>query len=420
MASNSSHNGSQKGVPDLSSSAVMAHLEAILDSPAFHASHRSCQFLRYVVELSLAGHPDLLKERLVGEHVFGRSADYDTGQDSIVRVKANEVRRRLAQYYDLHPEAPIRIELPAGSYTAQFHASNRALAPPAADTAAPGGPAARRWRGRRTWAAAAFVVAVAAASLALWAMRQNSPFRTFWAPFIDSQHDLVLCVPAPETYRIYGEKGKSLLLEALRPRSPEHPVPTMDTEQLRSVQIVPETGLFLGLGDARSLALLYAFVSARGKAPQIRVGDETTFTELRAGPSILIGGFTNRWTLDLLQDARFEFESENADYGIRDRSNGNFICQKPRPWEPKGNQDCAVVTRFARSKTGYPLLIAAGLDHFGTFEVGEFLTRPDLLEAALANAPAGWRDKNLQIVFRTEVVKDNVGPPKVLAAYVWE
>ena len=51
--------------------------------------------------------------------------------------------------------------------------------------------------------------------------------------------------------------------------------------------------------------------------------------------------------------------------------------------------------------------------------VAEVLRFSAELEAALKAAPAGWRDKNLQIVFRIEVVRDNVGPPKVLSSYVW-
>src|ERR1035441_3218747 len=83
--------------PGLSAGEGAQHLEEVLDSPMFHTSQPSCQFLRYVVDAIVAGHPDLLKERTVGEKVFGRQPDYDTGQDSIVRVKASEVRRRPAQ-----------------------------------------------------------------------------------------------------------------------------------------------------------------------------------------------------------------------------------------------------------------------------------------------------------------------------------
>ncbi len=409
-----------KGMPDASGlghEEVLEHLEKILASPAFRTSHRSCQFLRYVMESYLAGDTDLLKERVIGERVFGRSPDYDTGQDSIVRVKANEVRRRLAQYYDLHPDSPLRIELPAGSYHPVCHA---APAPPAEPPAVAPFPAKaarlpRRWA---LWAG----VAVTGIALAAWLAVRGAPepalFTAFWNPFLASGHDLIICVPTPETFRIYGD-NKGRLIEALKPRPPGTPAPNLSKDELHDVLIVPETGMSLGMGDAHALTLLYAFAATHGKTALIRVGDSTTFTELRAGPNILIGGFTNRWTIDLMKDARFAFASQGADYGIQDRQNGRFVCRKARPWGPRGDQDCAVVTRFWDSKTGHPLLIAAGLDHFGTYEVGEFLTRPELLEPALESAPAGWRTKNLQVVFQTEIVRDNVGPPKVLATYVW-
>lgn len=65
---------------------------------AFRNSPRCQEFLLYVVESTLAGKRDQLKERLIGIQLFGREAAYDTADDPIVRVKANEVRKRIAQY----------------------------------------------------------------------------------------------------------------------------------------------------------------------------------------------------------------------------------------------------------------------------------------------------------------------------------
>jgi hypothetical protein len=396
---------------------VRLHLENVLESTAFRSSNRSCQFLRYVVEASLAGDADALKERLLGEKIFGRSPDYDTGQDSIVRVKANEVRRRLAQYYDLHPDSPLRIELPAGSYAPLIHRGHSSTAEFASVTVpAPRPPAARRL----SWVWLALALApLAAGAYAVWSRAvPPSPFTRFWSPFLSGPRNSVLCIPTPETYRIYGGR-KQALIDALRPREPGAPAPAFEAGQLQGVQIVPETGDSIGLGDAHAMTLLYAFASARGRPPELRAGNDTTFTELRSGPSVLIGGFTNRWSIDLLKETRFAFESAGAEYGIRDRKNGSFVCRKEYPWEPRHNEDCAVVTRIPNSKTGHPLLVGAGLDHFGTFAVGEFLTRPELLEPVLRGLAADWPSKNVQIVFRIEIVRDNIGPPKVLATEVW-
>lgn len=397
---------------------VLAHLEEVLNSPAFRSSPRSRQFLQYVMTNTLEGRHDLLKERLIGERIFGRPPHYDTGQDSIVRVKANEVRRRLAQFYDLHPHSPIRIDLPAGSYTA--HVRSVAEADPAASRL----PAERRkakWR----WLLAGLIAVVtgAAAAIFLPPLRAQSPFALFWEPFLTGTKDLMLCIPTPDAYRIYGA-GRDSLVSALRPRAPGEPPPRLALSSLGDVKIIPEPGLFVGLGDARAITLVHSFAVSHGNTPKLRIGSATTFTELRAGPSVLIGGVSNRWTLDLMRDHRFSFIQEERRYSIRDNRTNQMICTKPASWEPVSNDDCALVTRVMDSKTGHPVMIAAGLDHFGTFVVGEFLTRPELLEPALRSAPRAWESKNLQIVFRVERVGveragDNMGPPKLLAVHTW-
>jgi len=103
-------------------SAVRSHLQEVLSSEAFSGGHRAQHFLQLVVEHALAGESNCLRERMLGAEMFGRPIDYDTGNDAVVRVKASEVRRRLAQYYQSLAIPPIvRIELPAGSYAPEFH-----------------------------------------------------------------------------------------------------------------------------------------------------------------------------------------------------------------------------------------------------------------------------------------------------------
>jgi len=97
--------------------AFQQHLEEVLCGEAFRGSHRSGQFLRYVINQSVNGHCDELKERLIGVELFGRSPSYDTGEDAIVRVTASDVRRRLLQHYGTYGTgSEFRIRLPLGSY----------------------------------------------------------------------------------------------------------------------------------------------------------------------------------------------------------------------------------------------------------------------------------------------------------------
>jgi hypothetical protein len=100
---------------------VELELIGILEGPSFRGSSRSAAFLRFVVEETLAGRREMLKERTVGAAVLGKAPGYDTGADSGVRVRANEVRKRLASHYDASPaKAGIRIELPPGTYVPRF------------------------------------------------------------------------------------------------------------------------------------------------------------------------------------------------------------------------------------------------------------------------------------------------------------
>lgn len=77
---------------------VRRHLQEVLASTAFRGSQRSGQFLKHIVEQSIAGNFESLKERSIGIELFGRAPTYDTGEDAIVRVTASDVRKRLLQH----------------------------------------------------------------------------------------------------------------------------------------------------------------------------------------------------------------------------------------------------------------------------------------------------------------------------------
>ena len=67
---------------------VQQTLTDIFHSAPFRASKQSQHLLQYIVDQTLAGHGELLKERMIGVHVFGRRPDYDTNEDPIVRARA--------------------------------------------------------------------------------------------------------------------------------------------------------------------------------------------------------------------------------------------------------------------------------------------------------------------------------------------
>lgn len=107
--------------PEVRNTEVLLELRQVLDSPEFAGSERGRTLLVYLVENALNGGIERLKERTIGIEIFGRDASYDTGQDAIVRVSANSVRKRLQAYYSHFPAGSgVRIVLPPGAYVPEF------------------------------------------------------------------------------------------------------------------------------------------------------------------------------------------------------------------------------------------------------------------------------------------------------------
>jgi len=113
--------------------AVRDTLARILSSPAFRASQRRKDLLRYVVEQALAGRADRLKAFPIAVDVLGRDASFDPQTDPIVRIEMGRLRRDLAQYYlGEGRDDPLRIGIPKGHYAPAFEPRSGIGAPPEA------------------------------------------------------------------------------------------------------------------------------------------------------------------------------------------------------------------------------------------------------------------------------------------------
>jgi hypothetical protein len=100
---------------------VRSELDKISNSESFQRSPQLQRFLRFIVEETLSGRGDGLKEYVIGTEAFGRPPDYDPQLDSPVRVEAHRLRAALEQYYQqAAPADGIRIELNKGSYVPFF------------------------------------------------------------------------------------------------------------------------------------------------------------------------------------------------------------------------------------------------------------------------------------------------------------
>jgi hypothetical protein len=100
-----------------------------LGSQAFAQAPTLSRLLRYLVERTLDGHAEELKEYAVGVEVFGRGTSFDPRTDTIVRVQARRLRSRLQDYYRAEGvDDPIVVDVPKGRYLVKFRLTGTARA----------------------------------------------------------------------------------------------------------------------------------------------------------------------------------------------------------------------------------------------------------------------------------------------------
>jgi TolB-like protein len=105
----------------LSSETVRTELAKVLASPQFSRSERLSRFLRFIVEAALQNRGSEIKEYPIGVDVFDRGTEFDPKTDTIVRVEARRLRRKLDEYYEsLRENPPFRIVLSKGNYVPAF------------------------------------------------------------------------------------------------------------------------------------------------------------------------------------------------------------------------------------------------------------------------------------------------------------
>ena len=424
--------------------AILAQLELLLVHPLFFQSKRYPALLRFVVEQTLEGNADQVKERSIGMDVFGRPPGYDANADPVVRVTAGEIRKRLAQYYyDPTHSDEIRIELPTGSYVPVFQRLTEPVNPPAALPAppiasesaqpaplppvvplAPQSPTATPFHSAVHHTAhpvltllLVFVTLLLGLGGGYWYhqyLQSRIPVPVpadqnvddFWQPMTAGPATVTFCLGEPARDSS-GDTDPAQIIQ--------HP---KLTEPLYFR--LHQSGLF-ALADVVTLSRTSAVLQRQHKTFRVSAASEASFGQLREGPAVLVGAFDNLWTMRLTRGLRFGFDSIDGNAFIVDRKSGaktTWFTAWDLPYE-KLARDYAIVARYRDSLTGQPVVIAAGIAEEGTEAAGELISNPTDLDALLRNAPANWRNMNMEAVIETQVIDGHSGPPQVRAVEFW-
>jgi hypothetical protein len=380
-------------------SKVEVHLEALLQSEAFSTSPRCREFLHYVVTEVLAGRGPNIKERTVAMDVFGRGADFDSQTESIVRVKALEVRKRLVQAYQNMASPEVRIELPTGSYVPVIHCETTTAERPPLQPVAD--PAPRRNRFFLAFGAFA-LVSLCMSLLALGKAGSQSSFDSLWKPFVQGRGPVLISLPAPDIYELkrsaYARLQSGCLIAA-------------------PADVQRRENYYVGVGAAEGAARFGEQLGHRNKAFVTKFGDDVSFSDLRQAPAILLGASSSHWTMELTRNLPIRFQEHDFDRIVFAADPTRFW-QEDAPTADGPRRGYALITRLLNSESGNALLMVAGINAYDTQSAVEFLTRPEFFDQFALHA-GRWSDKNFQVVIRTAIHDHTPGPPVVVAHQIF-
>jgi hypothetical protein len=402
--------------PPFPAAEVRAALRDILHSEAFATSKRSCDFLSYVVEQTLRGVQNELKERTIAVAVFGRIPSYDSHEDAIVRIAASEVRKRLGYYYaGSGKETAVRISLPKGGYVPAFDRfeglgmkGTDLLDVRCAGDSRPGmqitAGVVRNEAGirnHRTVLLGSFLGALIIAFVAISWFHSGSPAQTFldqfWAPALHASEPVYLVAAAAPVFVAYTA-GETL-------------PPNLHTEY------VATNDQYVGQGDMLASHLLATMLQRMHQSYEVKTSSSVDVRDLPRHTVVLIGYSSTQWE-SISKELRYYIDGERAGM-ITDHGHDTEWYPRHLTKDLHADEDYAIISRFLDPATRAMVVLVSGATQYGTEGAAMLVTDPDLLKNALRDRPAGWETKNLQVVLHMKVIANTPATPEVVATYYW-
>jgi hypothetical protein len=416
-----------------------ALMERVAASQILQKSPRLREFLLYVCETTLRNHLEDVREQQVGVHVFNRRPDYNMSEDSIVRVQARELRKRLALYFDTDgKDEPLVISIPKGGYIPVFAPRDSAIHDAVAGeayaglgaeehpAAAPGSAPAARF-GWPLLIAGALVVAIVG-----WAVGTLFPLR---------QERVPSTAAVPKDYSFYeqmlgsmGRDGKDTLIVLSNPKLilylGRNEVPPSQLEHGALIPVPPGLGQLLaparnlgedpraktyfiitadsytGIGEATCAYNVGRLMQALNRSVRLTQGRFLNWESARQQHLIVLGNpAINIWTHENIPRPNFVF----VENGIRNTaplpSEAAMYTTTP---DAAGHSliDYGVIS-MSLSASGSRVLVLAGREVAGTHGVGDFFANPEKMRVAYeklkAVHPRSPFPSNWEILIRISV-----------------
>lgn len=243
----------------------------------------------------------------------------------------------------------------------------------------------------------------------------------YWGPVLQQRRPVVLCVNPAVVFKLTVPAMRRVFpnLELDDPKTYKLSLPPEAEISGHDINGIHDQFVFSGATQAvNRLTQLFA---SRGLSTRVASANEFSTRSFQENPAVLIGSYSNRFTIDLTRDFRFFFPRDPARVRIQDQRNPT------RTWELRrrhGGQtvetDFAIVFRALRHRDiNRPLFGISGITHYATQAATELLTSEEGFQRFASALPDGWQSRNIEAVLETHVVAGAPTEPRVVAVHVW-
>jgi hypothetical protein len=430
---------------------IRRHLKEILEGEAFRGSNRSGQFLKYIVEETISGRQENLRERILGIEIFGRLPSYDTGEDAIVRVTASDVRKRLLRHYGRSgATVDFRFSLPPGSYVPRItrersveshpsfesspsEASSRvqALTPDQTTVAAPASPPFTGTRGNYLWplVAAALFVSTVVLGFLLWQhVRSNSNRLAFlvpWSAIISGSNPTMIITSDPNIAEIQGFTGGPISLsDYANHKYVPHPE-LLTPEQNRFCNVILR-GDKASTVDTPIVALAAGIAAERSRSVDVRGARLIQLSDIENDKNLIVLGSSrsNPWVklFNERLDFRFEFDPSTTQEIIRNThprtgEAATYVATAPG-WAT--GESYALIALLRNPNGNGRVLLIGGENGEGTEAAGKLLGDESRLRSTLAKCGLnqGATGRNFEILLHLNTLAGSPSNVDAIACHI--
>jgi hypothetical protein len=432
----------------------LEQLERLLGSRILQGSESLRAFLRFVVTKAVDNQDASLKEYTIATEVFGRSNNYDSRNDSVVRVQAGRLRSKLQEYYATEGKHDkILIDLPKGHYSPTFayiegtngSTASEGLTPEIASIPIKQSAIKNNWTGLAIAALALLAIALGALALSYKSdanhLKDSLASKTIqpvevqaasplWGDFFHSPEP-VLVAFSNALFRGTAETGMKILKPmGSAPTNVGSPAASQTSGVKEDSESVV-TDHYTGIGEVLGVYSLGDLFYKASRSIRVKRSLMLTWDDLKTENIIILGSPAENFVLrDLPQQQDFVFQplkddKQNMSLGIvntkpKAGEQPTYLARQEGPSRSQISEDYAVISLLRGLDERHRLMILAGITTFGTQAAAEYVTKPEHIKDLITHLDTSQSGDSPKLPLFYQVlikVKVNGGVP-VQISYV--